>query len=265
MERTVVEEAGERVGLRLLLEAGPNVRVVERERRGVAETRGELELLLGEARVLALAVDVEGALEVSSRDQRHDDQRLRLGRRAGDDSHPRVEMRLVREHGLAVLDGPACDSFAEREPLREHLRRPSRPDQARDHLPFDHVDLVDVHVVVRDQCGERVGDAIEQPFQALLREHLVEDVGKPLIRLDDALGGRVGSWRRRLSSPFERRHQPNCRCRRLSRARMHGYAHASSADPPSCLISRPVSRDGRRSRGAWRTAPCARSHPHRGR
>ena len=38
--------------------------------------------------------------------------------RAGDEAHARVEVRLVREHGLAVLDGPAGDALAEREASR---------------------------------------------------------------------------------------------------------------------------------------------------
>ena len=38
----------ERIGLRLELEAGPHLGVVERERRRVAESHGELELVLGE-------------------------------------------------------------------------------------------------------------------------------------------------------------------------------------------------------------------------
>ena len=50
VERAVVVEAGERVGLGLVLEARADVRVVDRERGGVAEALREQELLLGEAR-----------------------------------------------------------------------------------------------------------------------------------------------------------------------------------------------------------------------
>ena len=50
VEVAVVVEAGERVGLRLELEDGAHLRVVERERRRVAEALGQLELLLREAR-----------------------------------------------------------------------------------------------------------------------------------------------------------------------------------------------------------------------
>ena len=51
VEVAVVVEAGERVGLRLALEPRADVRVVEGERRRVAEPLGELELLVAERRV----------------------------------------------------------------------------------------------------------------------------------------------------------------------------------------------------------------------
>ena len=44
---------------------------------------------------------------------------------------------------------------------------------------------------MRDQVVERVGDAHEQRVEALLREDLVEDVGKPPIGIDE-LGRRMG-------------------------------------------------------------------------
>ena len=116
---------GQRIGLRLLLERRADMRVVERERRRVAEPHREPELLVREDCVVALSIDVERALEVAARDQRDDDQRLRLRRRAGHDADARVQMSLVGEHRLAVLDRPAGDPLAEREPLREHLRRPA--------------------------------------------------------------------------------------------------------------------------------------------
>ena len=115
VEVAVVVEAGERVGLRLQLEPGADVRVVERERGGVAEAASELELLGSEARVLALAVDVERPLEAAAGDERDDDERLRLDRRARHEADARVEVRLVREHRLAVRARPAGDALAERE------------------------------------------------------------------------------------------------------------------------------------------------------
>ena len=65
VERAVVVETGERVRLGLVLEARADVRVVDRERGGVAEALGEEELLLRERRVLADAVDVERSLEAA--------------------------------------------------------------------------------------------------------------------------------------------------------------------------------------------------------
>ena len=107
VEGAVVVEAGQRVGRGLVLQSRADVRVVDRERGGVAEARCEEELLVGEARVLADAVDVERALEPPARDERDRDQRLGLDRRARDEAYARVEVRLVREHGLAVRRRPS--------------------------------------------------------------------------------------------------------------------------------------------------------------
>ena len=53
VEVAVVVEAGQRVGVREMLEARADLRVVERERGGVAEPARQLELVLVERRVLA--------------------------------------------------------------------------------------------------------------------------------------------------------------------------------------------------------------------
>src|SRR5581483_10039847 len=47
------------------------------------------------------------------------------------------------------------------------------------------VRLVDRQRVVRDQVAERVGDPDEQRVEALLGQHLVEDVGEPAVRRDE--------------------------------------------------------------------------------
>ena len=64
MERAVVPEPRERIGLRLELEACTDVRIVEGERGCVAEPDGELELFLGEL-LQSDAVDVERALDAA--------------------------------------------------------------------------------------------------------------------------------------------------------------------------------------------------------
>ena len=48
VEGAVVEEAGEGIGLRLVLEAGADLRVVERKRRGIAESLCQLEIVVVE-------------------------------------------------------------------------------------------------------------------------------------------------------------------------------------------------------------------------
>jgi hypothetical protein len=44
---------------------------------------------------------------------------------------------------------------------------------------------------VRDQVGERVGDADEQRVEALLGQQLVEDIRQALVRLDELGRGRA--------------------------------------------------------------------------
>ena len=191
VEVTVVVEAGERVGLRLALEPRSDVRVVEGECGSVAEPLGELELLVAERRVLADPVDVERPLQRAARDERDDDQCLRLERGAGNEAHTRVEVSLVREHRLAMLDGPAGDPLAEREALAEDLVRVLAAHERRHELALRLVRLVDVQRLVRDDLVERVGDPHEQRVEALLREQVVEDVREPAVGVD----GRVGAGR----------------------------------------------------------------------
>ena len=108
VERAMVEETGERIGLRLVLEPRADLRVVERERRSIAESLGQLELVVTERGVFAEAVDVQCAFDRVSRDQRDRDQRLRLVCGCTYYGHDtRVEVCLVDSHRLAVLDTPA--------------------------------------------------------------------------------------------------------------------------------------------------------------
>ena len=254
VKRAVVVEAGERVGRGLVLEARADVRVVECERGRVAEAGREDELLVRELRVLADAVDVERPLELAARDERNRDQRLRLDRRARDEADPRVEVRLVGEHGLAVLDRPAGDALAEREALAHDLVRPLA---AREHgyqLALRLVGLVDVDVLVRDELGERVRDPLEQRVEALLGEHVVEDLGEAAIWLDGAQA--------RSTPPRFRwgRRQVHGLCRRLDGRRVRhrslpgrsiGHVRAALDENPSAKI-RGVERSARRAGRAAR-------------
>ncbi len=183
MERAVVVEARQRVGLRLVLETRADVGVVDGERRRVAEALREEELLVGEGRLLADAVDVERPLELSTCDEWDGDERLRLDGRAGHETHARIEVCLVREDRLAMVDRPAGDSLTERERLAHDLVRPVAAREDRAELALRLVGFVDVHVLVRDEHCQRVGDALEQRAEALLRENVVEDFGEPAIRL----------------------------------------------------------------------------------
>ena len=178
VEVAVVVETGERVGLRLALEPGANVGVVECERGGVSQPLRQLELDVAEGRVLADPVDVECSLEHASCDQRHDDQCLGIDRRARDEGDPGIEVRLVREHRLAVLDRPAGDADPEREGVVEDLVGIVAADESRHEVPLRLVRLVDVQRLVGDDLVERVRDPDEQRVEALLGEQVVEDVGE---------------------------------------------------------------------------------------
>ena len=176
---------------RLVLEPRANLGVVERERGGVREALRELELVLGELAVVADAVDVEHALDLCARDERDRDQRFRVDRRSRHEADARVEVRLVDERGLAAAGRPAGDAFVEADARAQDLLRVL---VAREH-GHEHglrlVRLVDRQRVVRDEVGERVGDAHEQRVERLLGEHLVEEVGEPPVRLDEL--GRSGA------------------------------------------------------------------------
>jgi hypothetical protein len=190
----VVVEAGEPVCLRLVLEARADVRVVERECGRVREALRQLELVLVELRFLAQPIDVERALEMVARDERDRDQRLGIVlRSARDELHPRIEMCLVRQHGLAVLGGPAGDPLSERDGIRKDLVRPLVAGENRPQDPLEVVGRVDRQRVVRDEIGERVRDPLEQPIQALLGKHVVEDIRQTAVRLGKRLlAGRIG-------------------------------------------------------------------------
>ena len=112
VEIAVVVDARQRVGLRLVLELRAGLRVVERERRRVADPPRELEVVVAEARAVADPVQVQRPLDGSARDQRERDQRLRLDRRPGTGLRPRVELSGVRPDGPAVQNRPPGDPLA---------------------------------------------------------------------------------------------------------------------------------------------------------
>ena len=86
-----------------------------------------------------------------------------------------------------------------------HLVGPLAAGEHGMELALRLVGLVDVDVLVGDELGEGVRDPLEERVEALLGEHLVEDLGEPAIRLGGAArnqadvrprgrldGGRVG-------------------------------------------------------------------------
>ena len=236
VEVAVVVEPGQRVGVRKVLEPGADLCVVERERGRVAEPAGELELVLVERRVLAHAVDVQRALQRAAGDQRHADQRLRVGRRAGDERDPWIEMGFVGQDRAAVLDRPAGDPLAVLDRARQHLLGPPAAGKHGHELSPLLVGLVDVEILVRDEVAERVGDPVEERVEALLGQDLVEDGREAAVRLDERLRARrVGSLRIGI------RQKRNLDC--------HSSSHIGTMGRPSCPywgIRRCLSGTGRR-------------------
>ena len=199
VEDAVVEEARERVGAGLMLEALSDLGVVERERGRVAEALRDLELRLAERDAVALAVDVQRALDLAARDERDADEGFGLHRRSGHGANARVEVRLVAQHSLAMARCPPGDA------LREADRRAH--DLVGVHVPHEHrlehalrlVGLVDrQRVERRNQVADGVGDAHQEGVEALLGEDLVEDVREPPVRLDE---GRIAPRRVVVEQP----------------------------------------------------------------
>jgi len=189
VEVTMVVETGQRVGLREMLESRSCLRVVERKRCRVAEPLRELELVLDERRLFADPVDVERAFERPARDQGHDDDRLGIVRRARDDMRAGIEVSLIRPHGRSMLGRPTGQPDAVRRPVAHDLLFVfGRTRQDRHQLPACLVRLVDVQRLVRHQIAERGRDALEQRIECLLREHFVEHLCQPAVRLDERLG-----------------------------------------------------------------------------
>jgi hypothetical protein len=92
-------------------------------------------------------------------------------------------MCLVGEHGLPVLGRPARDAHAVREALAHHLVGPLGTGEDGDQLTCSLVGLVDLDVLVGDELGECVGYPLEERAEALLREHVVEDLRESAIGL----------------------------------------------------------------------------------
>jgi hypothetical protein len=101
-------------------------------------------------------------------------------------AHTRVEVRVVREHRLAVLGRPARDPGAERERLvGQHRFRIGADREHRGERPCGDVGLVEGEAVVRHELVQRPCHPLQELVQRLLGEHLVEDVGELAVRLDD--------------------------------------------------------------------------------
>ena len=186
----MIQQAGQRVGLSLVLELRAALGVVERERGRVAEPLRELELVCVELGAVADAIDVQRALQIASSNERHDDERLGIDGRSLDDANARIEVRLVRVDGLTVLEGPPRDADAEGSLVVHDLLSPFAPDERGDEPAACGVHFVDHELVVRHEGADGVGDALEQCIEALLGKHVAKDVGKPAIRFDQRVRAR---------------------------------------------------------------------------
>ena len=177
-----------------MLEPRADLRVVQRKRGSITESLCELELVLVEERLLAEPVDVECALDRVARDQRNRDQRLRLVSRCSRHRRrARIQVGLVHEHRLAMLDAPAGEPDPKWATVGQDLVGPLVTRPHGDQQTPGLVGLVDGQRVVRNELRQGIRNPVEQCVEALLGEHVVEDVRQPAIGLD-ARGalGRIG-------------------------------------------------------------------------
>ncbi len=197
VEDAVVVEAGERVGLSLVLEPGPHLGVIDGQRGGVPEARGQLELVLLEAGAFAHPVDAERSLQRPAGHQGHRDQGLGLRRRPRDEGHPRVEVGLVGEDRTPVRRRPAGDALPEAGPGAHDLLRPLAANEYGHELAAGEIGLVHVQRVVGDKLGQGVGDAVEQGVEGLLGQDEVEDLGQAAVGVDQRAPARSAAPRGR--------------------------------------------------------------------
>src|SRR5512142_3379599 len=174
-----------------MFEALADLCVVQGERGRIPEPLRDLELRLAEGNSVAFAVDVQRPLQLATRDQRDADQGLGLEWGSSDGAYARVQMRLVREHRLAVSGRPASDALGEADRRTHDLVGVLVAGEHRLQHVLRLVCLIDRQRVERDQVGDGVGDADKKRVEALLGEDLVEDVSEAPVRLDE---GRIAGW-----------------------------------------------------------------------
>jgi hypothetical protein len=228
----------------LVLESHTDLRVVESQSRSVTEAFCQLELVLVELSVFADAIDVQRTLQHVSRNERDRDQRFGLRRRAGNDADARIEVGRVRPDRLAMNDRPARDADTERGCVAHHLLFPLTAHEHRNEQLVNVVGLVDGEIVVGNEVAHGVRDLVQQVVEALLGEHLVEDVREAAVRLHDRLGAREGI---RLGGD-----EPNCRSARRRRppgvlGRAHRVKLSSCRRGDSFVRGRPKNRRRRRA------------------
>ena len=93
-------------------------------------------------------------------------------------------MRSIDPHRLAMLDTPACQPDSERAAVGEDFVRPLVASPHGDQETTRLVGLVDGQRVVRNELGQCIRDPVQQCVEALLGEHIVEDVRQAPVRLD---------------------------------------------------------------------------------
>ncbi len=187
VEVAVVEETGQGIGLSGHFQLNAPLRVVESEGRSVAEARYELKLLIAEGGLLAQPEDVECSLDGAPGNQGNRDERLRLNWSALHELNAWIEVRLVRKNRLPSFDRPTGDTGPKRHLFSHDLvgERVLRND--RNQQPLHFVRLVYDQGVVVEEGRQRLGDAVEEGVEALLREHLVEDLGQAPVGVEARL------------------------------------------------------------------------------
>ena len=122
LERAVVLESRQRVLVGTGADLAVGLRVLHRDRRLTREELRQLELVGREVRLdTAESPDIERADRVAVDEQRDDHHRFGFERCVRHLDGPIVEMRIVGEHGLAVLQHPARQAIPDRSLVRQDL------------------------------------------------------------------------------------------------------------------------------------------------
>jgi len=203
---------------------------------------------------LAHPPHVQRADDIAPYPQWHDDERLDLHGRAGNEVGARVEMSVVD-----ALRGSMCQHPSGDPAIHGLSRAQDEGGEAvaRKHGPQHSgrgVEAIDGEVVVRDQGLERVGDELEHADRVDVREQLLVDLEEPPLAQKVLL--QLVLLAIDMSRPTDARHPLAQECR------VHGhYGEVLTAEQLASLQDERIVRDA--TSHQWQDQPSRRARPGR--